>query len=210
MSMFFATPMYGGQCTAQFHKSAMLTAEELTKQNIPYEWATLYNESLITRARNNLVAAFMSTDLDVLMFIDADIEFSPHDIAKLWNLSCEGNGVVVGAYPMKRPDKPCSAWVEGRLVNLDTLSGITKIDLAGTGFMMIRRDALELMMERFPEAKYEDHGEKYALFDTSIEDGVYLSEDYTFCSRYRSIGGEITLDPSIILNHIGTFTYGDK
>lgn len=210
MSIFFATPMYGGMCTAQFHKSAMLMAEELTRQGIPYEWATPFNESLITRARNNLVASFWKTDYEVLCFIDADIGFTPEDVAKLWNLSCDGKGVVVGNYPRKNLNDKGAAWVDGKLVALEDLKGPTKVDYAGTGFMMIRREVISEMMNHFPQTKYEEQGVKYALFDTMIQDDVYLSEDYSFCNRYRSIGGEITLDPSIQLTHTGTFTYGEK
>ena len=210
MSIFFATPMYGGQCTAQFHQSAMITAEELTKAGIPYDWATPYNESLITRARNNLVAEFMASDKEVLMFIDADIQFSVEAVSKLWNLSCEGNGVVVGAYPMKHPGATTSAWVNGKMVHLSDLGSVpVEVDFAGTGFFMIRRDALEAMMDVYKGLKYEEHGEKHALFDTTIDGDVYLSEDYTFCKRYRAMGGKITLDPTIKLKHIGNFTFGD-
>jgi hypothetical protein len=49
----------------------------------------------------------------------------------------------------------------------------------------------------------------YALFDTMIDpiDKRYLSEDYTFCRRWQKIGGDIWLDPSISLNHYGSFCF---
>ena len=209
MSIFFATPMYGGQCTGHFHRSAMALCEELAKVGMPFDWSTPYNESLITRARNNLVAEFLKSDKEALMFIDADIEFPISGVSKLWDLICDGYGVAVGAYPMKRPDCPPSAWVNGKLVYLSDLSGPTDVDFAGTGFFMISREAIEKMIDSYRGLKYEESGEKYALFDTSIDDDVYLSEDYTFCQRYRSMGGRIMLDPSIKLKHVGTYVYGE-
>jgi len=49
----------------------------------------------------------------------------------------------------------------------------------------------------------------YALFDCMIDPdtGVYLSEDYAFCRRWRAIGGEIWLDLNSKLNHSGSYTY---
>jgi hypothetical protein len=34
-----------------------------------------------------------------------------------------------------------------------------------------------------------------------------LSEDYTFSRRWQDMGGEIWLDPSISLNHYGSFNF---
>jgi hypothetical protein len=39
------------------------------------------------------------------------------------------------------------------------------------------------------------------------KDKRYLSEDYTFSRRWQDIGGEIWLDPSISLNHYGSFNF---
>jgi hypothetical protein len=39
------------------------------------------------------------------------------------------------------------------------------------------------------------------------ETGVYLSEDYAFCKRWRALGGEIWLDLQSKLNHSGSYTY---
>jgi hypothetical protein len=49
----------------------------------------------------------------------------------------------------------------------------------------------------------------YALFDTMIDpiDRRYLSEDYTFCRRWQAMDGDIWLDPSISLNHYGSFCF---
>lgn len=204
MSIFFATPMFGGMCTAGFHRSSILMVEELTKAGIPYEWSTPWNESLITRARNNILAEFLSTDYDCLMFIDADIEFKPEDVNKLWNLEVP---VAVAAYAMKREDQPLSAWRNGKLVTFEETKPFN-VDYAGTGFMMIQRHVFEEMQKAYQDLKM-DNG--YALFETQIFEGTYLSEDYSFCKRWRDIGGKILLEPTIRLGHWGTKVYtGEK
>ena len=82
--------------------------------------------------------------------------------------------------------------------------------------MLIKREVIEKMIKHYPETKYmpevfDDASqvgvEKHALFDTMIENGRYLSEDYTFCRRWQNMGGKIYVDPSIVLDHVGTYTF---
>jgi hypothetical protein len=82
--------------------------------------------------------------------------------------------------------------------------------------MMVKRDVLQKMFTAYPETKYIGNiglDKKYdpfmyALFDTMItKDLEYNSEDWTFCDRWRAIGGEIWGDISIKLDHTGHFRY---
>lgn len=219
MSLLFVTPMYGGQCTAEYFTSCLNLQEALLKNGIAHDFLITTNESLITRARNTAVARFLRDEqlkgYDALMFIDADIQFVPEDVAKLWNLLCEGNEVVTAAYPMKREGCDVTAWKDGVLVKLDEFNGPTEIDYAGTGFLMIARSALEKLENLFPALRHkEGHvGEVVALFDTGVsddrewEDRFYMSEDYAFCERWRKSLGKIILDPSIRLGHVGRRVY---
>ena len=69
-----------------------------------------------------------------------------------------------------------------------------KVRYAGTGFLMIRRQALERMCAQYPQLQYKrDHSidaataseKRFALFECMIaEDGTYLSEDFAFCKRW--------------------------
>jgi hypothetical protein len=206
VSIFFATPMYGAQCNAGFHKSAMASAIEMTKVGINFQWSTPFNESLITRARNRLVAEFLKTDLDYLFFIDADIEFDPKHIADLWNMQCP---ISCAAYPMKRDDAPSVVWKDGKIVDIKTFQKVMPIDFAGTGFMMISRKVIYSLQEQHPQLKYIDEygNEIFALFDTAIEEDNYLPEDYFFCSLARRSGFPILLNPSVKLKHWGPKAY---
>src|SRR5262249_1363096 len=87
-------------------------------------------------------------------------------------------------------------------------------DYAGAGFLLIKREAILALAERFPETKYSaahnftdppPSDNHYALFDCMIEPETreYLSEDFAFCRRWRSIGGKIWLDADSRLIHIG-------
>jgi hypothetical protein len=95
---------------------------------------------------------------------------------------------------------------------------------AGGGFQLLRRSVLERMIAAYPETHFRQvhsmpmsgsrHGAAasanlFALFDCIIEPetGAYLSEDYSFCLRWRRIGGEIWMDVASRLNHSGCYEF---
>lgn len=211
MSILFCTPAYGGMVHAAHFRSCLNLKEEMTKQGIEHDWLVGWNESLVQRARNLQAAQFLETGYQKMMFIDADIEFEPEAVAKLWNLDAP---VAVGLYPMKRKDAPpLSAWRHGKLVELSGCpEGPFEVDYAGTGFMLIDRSVLEKMRAAWPEREHDEGATKSFLwFDPRLSDdgSFYLSEDYAFCRDYRALGGKIVADPSIKLLHWGNCAYGD-
>jgi len=206
--ILFCTPCYGGQVTEPHFSSCLQLKEALTNMGVPHGWYTLGNESLITRARNNCARFFLEkTDFSHMMFLDADIEFVPDDVGKLWSMNKD---VAVGVYRMKKPDSAFAAWVDGKLVeDIDLYDAPLKVDYAGTGFMMIKRPVFESIRKATPHLAHEDFdGPTHAFFDTAIEDGVCLSEDFFFCKRFTEINGEIWMDPTVKLKHHGSCAYG--
>jgi hypothetical protein len=94
----------------------------------------------------------------------------------------------------------------------------------GGGFQLIRRGAIERMIAVYPETHFSSvhslpmsgarrdavqSANLYALFDCIIdaETGAYLSEDYSFCLRWRKIGGEIWIDVKSKLTHCGPYEF---
>jgi len=78
--LFIATPMYGGQCAGMYARSMMELTNLLTRMNIAHQPYFLFNESLITRARNYCCDEFMRSDCTHMLFIDSDIGFNANDI----------------------------------------------------------------------------------------------------------------------------------
>lgn len=212
MSILFCTPCYGGMVTAPHFKSCMNLKEELTQQGIRNEWLIQWNESAVHRARNTLAKTFLETDYEYMMFLDADIEFTPADVAQLWNVALgEEAGIAVGVYPMKKMGAPYAAWTkDGFVDDITPFREPMKVDYAGTGFMLIKRSVFEDL--KSPEIQYETtKGETaWQFFDFPLIDGIELSEDYSFCRKAREKGYEIWMDPTIRLIHHGTYGYKGK
>ena len=229
--------MYGGQCTGSFCQSVLLSIPTLSANHIEATFSFMFNESLITRARNALVATFLKTDSTHLMFIDADIRFNPADIVHMVRADKD---IICGIYPKKEinwgtvkqamdrgvPDSELKHHTGSFVVNLvDYATEVTvpvnepvEIYNGGTGFMLIKREVFEKMQSHVP-VYYNDvidvsnslqpREAISEFFATSIEPGTQrlLSEDYHFCRTWREMGEKVYAAPWVNLAHIGTYIF---
>jgi len=198
-------------------------------QNIKTQYFKVPFESLIPRARNVCVSAFMKSDCTHMIFIDADIEFNPYDVIKLINHNKE---IIGGIYPtkaineqkfiqcMKEDINKTFKEVITSSVNYTSVvqsKGVNEYKYIGTGFMMIQRELIKRLMQQNPDLKYKNNINAYKmyeyengvwdLFQTKIKNGIYLSEDYGFCELCKENQVKIFADTSIKLNHIGQMKY---
>ena len=200
----FLTPCYGGNITEVCFSSYLQFTIMAMQNNIAFQIDTLSNESNVNRASNTCVAKFLSGDATHLMFIDADIQFNPTDIVKLVN---HNRDIVGGIYPQKTlPPKMVvntidNGKVEGDLIEVGTL---------GTGFMLVKRKVFEQMIKNGATPYVDDIGlndnensNQYDFFQCTIDSkGRYLTEDWSFCRRWRQLGGQIWADKTIALSHV--------
>jgi hypothetical protein len=211
--LHFCIPCYGGQINEGCFISMLKYMATAQRLGLNFTIDTMVNESLVTRARNSLVAKmlYFEPKSTHLMFIDADIGFEPEEIFKL--ILAEKD-VAGGLYPKKA--LPIS-YVVNKVPDAEKNGNLVEVMNLGTGFMLIKREVLEKMIEANPHLHYIDaigldkkyDPFKFALFDTQIdpETKEYLSEDYLFCKRWREMGGKIWADLTISLNHVGYFTF---
>jgi len=168
-----------------------------------------------------------------LLFIDADIGFAPEQVERLLHRDRDFVGALYPLKAVDWEHLPRRCVEGGESLPQAALSyvgefcprperreedGFATAIYAGGGFQMIRRQAVEKMIAAYPETHYSrvqsrpksgpveaQSGNLYALFDSIIdpETRVYLSEDYSFCRRWRALGGEIWLDLHSRLTHVG-------
>ena len=101
----------------------------------------------------------------------------------------------------------------------DERDGFVTARYTGTGFMLIKRQVIERMIAGYPDTQYrtmqtypsppETGAPYHNLFDCLVEPEtrMYLSEDYTFCHRFRALGGQIWLDTRSRLRHVGSMEF---
>ena len=190
--LFVATPMYGGMCAGMFAKSTADLSALCTQYGIPVQFYYLFNESLITRARNYCVDEFMRSDAEHLMFIDADIGFNPQDVIALMALQSQDEkyDIIGGPYPKK-----CISWEKIKLAVdkgiadddpnvlekfvgdyvFNPKNGTGEIPIGepvevleiGTGFMMISKRALKKFVDAYPQYLYTPDHVRTEHFDGS-------------------------------------------
>ncbi|HML06574.1 MAG TPA: hypothetical protein VK430_00400 [Xanthobacteraceae bacterium] len=234
VNLVVATPCFGGQVSV-LYAASLFKLQKFMRQygDINLQLRFKDGDALITRARASLVSQFLDdTSATHLLFIDADIGFEPEQVLRL--IQC-GADMCAAIYPIKlidwgrvkatleaaRPNTPAAALkyvfeVDDANAVIEK-GGFVKVRYAGTGFLMIRRPALEKMCAQYPQLQYKrDHSldaatasdNRFALFECMIaEDGTYLSEDFAFCKRWTDIGGEIWADLGSKLNHVGPMTF---
>lgn len=210
--LFIATPMYGGMCAGMYTRSMADLSAMCAAHGIPLQMYFLFNESLITRARNYCVDEFMRSDAEHLMFIDADIGFNPQDVIALMALQAndEKYEIIGGPYPKK-----CISWekikhaVDKGVADEDPnvlekfvgdyvfnpKGGQTSIQISepcevleiGTGFMMISKAALKKFEKAYPELSYKPDHVRTEAFDGSREILQYFQAEIDPVSkRYLS------------------------
>jgi hypothetical protein len=192
--IFVATPMYGGQCNGLYMKACLDLQGLCTKYGIEMRFSFLFNESLITRARNYLVDEFLRSGYTHLLFIDSDILFDPNDVLALIALNKD---VIGGPYPKKSinwrnvfrgatkvladPNFDESKFNPGELEALtgdyvfNAVPGTTTFKVSeplevmeiGTGFMMVKREVFEKYAIEYPHLNYKPDHAGQANFDGS-------------------------------------------
>ena len=204
-------PCYGGMVSEPTMTSFLRFTLLASQAKLNWSLDTMVNESLVTRARNNLMAKMMSNkEATHFMFIDADIRFQPESILQMLAYDKE---VIGGLYPKK-------ALPVNYVINLKPQTKIQgdifTVDTMGTGFLLFKRNVYEKLIAAHPECKYVDDvglGKQYepmmySIFDCKIDErGHYLSEDWLFCRRWQELDGEIWAHSKVLLNHVGHYEY---
>ena len=205
----FMTPCYGGQITEVCFSSYLQWTILALQNNLNFQIDTLSNESNVNRARNSCAAKFLSGDATHLMFVDADIQFRAEDIVKL---VAHDKDIVGGIYPQKTlPPK----MVVNTLDNAKTEGDLVEVGTLGTGFMLIKRTVFEQIIQAGATPYGDDIGlsdvennNQYDFFNCTIDsNGRYLTEDWSFCRKWRELGGAIWADTTVALAHVGYYRF---
>lgn len=230
--LFVATPCYGGRLNVKYLASMLGLRNLCAQRGIAMHAKLLSNESLVERARSLLVAHFLDTTATHLLFIDADIGFPPEAVFKLLEADKD---IVTGVYAKKMHNwqdvkrkleagdaEPVQQMGLDFNINIMGTSatvqnGLLKVLDAATGFMLLRRSAVQSLVDRYRQELEcvndisSDGTPTYvAVFACMIDPQTkrFLSEDYSLCRRWQAMGGDVWADVSFPLCHMGTRQFG--
>lgn len=223
-SIFIATPMYGGMCTGKYSESLLNTVMALTNKDWHVEYGTLYNESLITKARNTLTKKFLESECEYLFFIDADQSFQAGDVIKMLE---EKKDIIGGIIPLKTINwdlvkQAVSAGIKdleyftGKF-NIQFVEGSIgkkeesfQVEHVGTGMLLIHRSVFEKLKPFVKEYTFENEEYINYWFTDINEKYGLLGEDYNFCELCKKINVPVYAAGYVNVSHIGTYEFKGK
>ncbi|KQW72117.1 hypothetical protein ASE17_04415 [Phenylobacterium sp. Root77] len=228
MKILVGTPTYNGQVTGQYTRS-MLELQAMLGASMGWESTKAV---IISTARNLLASRVLETDHTHLLFVDADVSFPASVVQKMIALD---EPVVAGIYPQRalnvaafhaaarKHADPNTAFAAALSYPVDLVEPhVTKGDFyeaqtAPTGLMLIKREVFEALREADPSLYRSSAGSYYAhqnlknvlqCFEPlADENGVAMSEDISFCHRWRALGGKIWTLFDHYIAHTGPYTF---
>jgi len=179
--------------------------------------------SLVTHGRNLLTAGFMDSGFDYMLFVDADVEFSPEAVMRM--LVPEKDIICT---PYRNKEDP---WIDRYSVkfkdkdHIEILEwDIIEIEEGPAGLMLISRKVYERLMDKYPELKIkfneatrekmnkeigakDDAIDKYMynFWDTSFKKHQWKGEDLAFCDLARAAGFKLYANLDSWTTHHGSY-----
>jgi hypothetical protein len=155
-----------------------------------------------------------TTTASHLLFVDDDMGFEPELILDMLAFD---QPLVGAAYPVRNPAfYDGTKFVGGPLPKSKPEGDFIEVDFLGTGILLIRRDVISKMLEDNPElsdTRHYNHVHEVAplgvkrlirCFDQMDLPGrARLSEDFSFCFRWRVCGGRLWAAIGHEIEHVG-------
>jgi hypothetical protein len=213
--VLFATPTLDFRVSIEYLSSTIETEWALARAGIKSAYKGLGGDCFVDKARNRLVTEYLAQfpQAQDFFFLDDDIGWPAAKVIEFLN---RPQDIVCGVYPRKKdePEFPVTLEIDEATDNPIQRDGLYKAILVPTGFMRIKRKALEklvegcrMYMEQNADGTASLH---FELFKTGIndKDGRWWGEDSWLCDRAKEKGIEIWVDPDIDFWHRGTKKWG--
>jgi len=237
--VFVGTPVHSDvsihytQALIEFQKECFLK-----KMRVSFH---LIKSSLVTQGRNLCVSGFLESNATHLLFIDSDIYFQAKSIFAMLKAN---KHVISVPYPLKTLmwEKAFNKMQQGKIKHPDDIrralhtypmkvpninninlnKGVMEVTDSPTGCMLIKREVIEKMIEKYPEksivqktvinGQYVNKPNMWNFFDT-IHDPktkTFNGEDFAFCQLWRNIGGKCYAYVNDSIVHVGEHQYQGK
>lgn len=219
--IMLAIPAYTGQVHMLTMRSLMAEVMLLAQRGYIAHLVDEMGNGLIGDCRAKFVSRFLEEkDFTHLVMIDSDVCWVPGALLRLIET---GEDFVCGLYP--RRSDPLTFSFRSKLEDGEGLEfsdkGLVEVWGVPFGFVCLSRACCERMVKEYDHLKFQaERGRDadgnnvkpmmaWALFDPYRPEGTLskLGEDYSFCARWRDIGGRVWVDPNIPMGHVGLKTF---
>ena len=198
MKKVFIGTVSSNATVSAYYLTSVFTSQQLLKENgIDCYLDIIVDEPLIQLARNKLLSLFIESDCNELVFIDSDQAWNAEDLLNLVNIDKDFVGAPVILKTSNNYNVSFKEVSKGELI---------KVESVGTGFLKISKKVAKDIWNISEEYKDGESFNRMA-FEVKVVDGDIMSEDFMFCKKWKDLGGEIFIDPSINPYHIGSASY---
>ena len=211
VSIMIATPSGSSRPEALYMLSLMATERDLQSLRVPYQISLERHNADIGLARSHIFSEFVRSKHSHLLMIDDDMTW---ETSALHRLVYADKPLIAVAGPKKRyPLVFAASHTDdfGRPIpmQIDENLGCAEVTSVGGAFMLIRRDCAEAIVAAYPELEYLGGDGKvcWGVFVQQVVDRNYYAEDFSFCQRWRKIGGKVYICHDVPLGHIGSHEF---
>lgn len=234
MNVLIAVPAYRNEIKAPCTSSVVGAFQLFADLKIP-AFMRAIGAADIVMVRNLFAAIMLAEDYTHLLFIDNDMDFRPAAIRRMIDAQTPLIGVVAtrrgldmqrfhaAARTMTLQQSLSAAMqfnVMAKEPQITLQSGIASVARIGCAIALIERRVFsELALHPAIRREQTAHqgrgdfeGKLYGFFDQTVTpEGDLLSEDYSFCDRWRILcGGEVRAIFDEDVGHHGDFRYSAK
>lgn len=199
-------PAYTGQISVQTAHSLDGAIPVLLAAGLAVDTDYLAGCCYLDHTRNVMADRFLKSEATDLLFVDADVGFSPEAALRIVK---SDKPVIAGVYPKKSPgEQEWPVALDAPEIWADR-SGDIECAMVPTGFMRINRRVFEELAKHVESYEYIDDTVK-AFFKTEITGGLYWGEDTNFCRIWRMLGGKVHAMAEVEFGHVGTKEWRGK
>lgn len=219
-SIFIAVPAGNQTVTAHTMHSVFAVGQMLMTGGIKsgLQWLSL---SDISDARNLFLSIWydLHPEMTHLLFVDSDMQFHPYLVRDMIVFDQPLTGVLYSK--RETTGSVVGKVLTGQETIRDTVNGFLRVQGVGCGVMLVARKVVDAILAKNPDLVDTSEGHPISrviremggkriirAFDKlPAAGGGQLSEDFSFCQRWRDCGGEVWANVSHPIGHIGPFNY---
>jgi hypothetical protein len=204
-----ATPIQNEQVDVAYHKSLNETLRYLPDCGISVCVIEAAGGSHVGKARERVLWEAMKRSPTHILFVDADMGWEPRLVTRLLCADHEFSAIP----GVKKQDefRLCVNFLPQQRFHETTR--FLEVRDVGFAFVMLKVSVIHKLCAAYPELRYNagDQAEYGLFLDMNDkgdgEHGERLSEDLSFCRRWRAITGEIWVDTESAIIHAGCKEY---